>query len=163
MTVEVGARGTAGATTGPGADGDADPRTSGALAQESLSWNGFVVLRMIWSGERIETRQCAAQAGLAKGTLTGVVDRLVARDLVRRVAHPQDGRLMLLELTATGRRLMRRLLPAVHAEEGVALRGLNAEQCDSLAVMLRHIGDGLAGSPKGVAGHREADVSDQAG
>jgi DNA-binding MarR family transcriptional regulator len=114
------------------------------LRRESLTWNAFVIMRMVWAWERIETRQAAAEAGLAKGTLTGIVDGLAGRDLIRRQDHPDDGRLVLLELTAAGRRLMRRILPAVHAEEAETLAGLSADQVDSMAGTLRDIADRLS-------------------
>ncbi|MEV0785054.1 MarR family winged helix-turn-helix transcriptional regulator [Streptomyces sp. NPDC050423] len=40
--------------------------------------------------------------GLAKSSLTGLVDRSVRRGLVRREADPEDGRAVRVALTATG-------------------------------------------------------------
>jgi DNA-binding MarR family transcriptional regulator len=114
------------------------------LRQENLTWTAFAVLRLVWVGDRVETRRAAAEAGIAKATLTGVADALVARDLIRRVEHQQDRRLVLLELTATGRRLVRRVLPAVQAEEAYALsaleRGQTTQFADLLGRLTEHLG-----------------------
>src|SRR5439155_26441506 len=115
------------------------------LRQESLTWTAFAVLRLVSAGQRVETRQAAADAGIAKATLTGVVDALVARGLVRRVEHPQDRRLVLLELTASGRRLVRRVLPLVRAEEAFALASLDRGQVAELGDLLQRLGEHLRG------------------
>ncbi len=107
-----------------------------ALREEALSWTAFVVLRLVWSEPRVETRQAAADAGIAKGTLTGVVDGLADRDLVRRVPHPDDGRLVLLELTDAGQRLVSRLMRAVDAAEAAALSGFDDTQVSQLDALL---------------------------
>jgi len=39
---------------------------------------------------------------ITKGTLTGVIDRLEAKGLVRRVIKPEDRRCMIVQLTAQG-------------------------------------------------------------
>lgn len=41
---------------------------------------------------------------ITKGTLTGVVDRLEAKGLVRRVTHKEDRRCTIVKLTAAGER-----------------------------------------------------------
>lgn len=43
-----------------------------------------------------------SRLGLSASTMTGVIDRLVALDMVTRVAHPSDRRVKLVELTSTG-------------------------------------------------------------
>src|SRR3954467_10654184 len=63
------------------------------LRPKQLTWTGFVVLRTVWGARRMETRHVAEHAGISKATLTGVVDTLSGRGLVRRNTHPEDGRL----------------------------------------------------------------------
>ncbi|OIQ90756.1 HTH-type transcriptional regulator MhqR [mine drainage metagenome] len=49
---------------------------------------------------------------ITKGTLTGVVDRLVTKGLARRVASPTDGRSQTVQLTEQGAALFARIFPA---------------------------------------------------
>ncbi|MEY2463907.1 MAG: hypothetical protein QOH64_2045, partial [Acidimicrobiaceae bacterium] len=42
---------------------------------------------------------------VTRGTVTGVLDSLEERGLVVRTPHPDDRRMLLIELTAKGRRL----------------------------------------------------------
>jgi MarR family transcriptional regulator, organic hydroperoxide resistance regulator len=106
------------------------------LRRVRLSWTAFAVLRQASAGDAVESRVVAAETGIAKGTLTGVVDMLAQRGLVRRRAHPKDGRLVLIEATRAGRHLVARVMPAVHAEEAFVLRGLSDKQIDQFGGVL---------------------------
>ena len=120
------------------------------LKSADLTWTGFVVLWVIWIWDGMETRHVAQEAGISKGTLTGVVKTLIARGLVVRTIHPDDGRLVLLSLSPKGARLMNQLFPAFNAEEGFVVTGLDAADVGDLADRLRHI-----------VGHLEASSVDR--
>ncbi len=49
---------------------------------------------------------------ITKGTLTGVVDRLVERGWVERVAHDSDRRCQIVRLTRAGDKVFDRVFPA---------------------------------------------------
>ena len=55
----------------------------------------------------------AGEIGIDRANATGVLARLEARRLIRRVANPEDQRAKRCELTANGRRLTRRMERAV--------------------------------------------------
>ncbi|HEY7179226.1 MAG TPA: MarR family transcriptional regulator [Gaiella sp.] len=57
----------------------------------------------------------SAASGVPPTTLRDNIQRLVDRDLVRRVPHPADGRSYLLELTARGEVMARAADPALAA------------------------------------------------
>jgi DNA-binding MarR family transcriptional regulator len=113
------------------------------LRADGLTWTGFAVLRLLWRLDRVETRRAAAETGIAKATLTGVVNTLAGRRLVRRQPHPTDRRLVLLELTRTGRRLAGRVVPAVLAEERYLLAGLDPARRAELDEVLRLLAERL--------------------
>ena len=54
------------------------------LADYDLSWVAFTVLWVLWIWGNQETGHVAAEAGITKGTLTGVMKTLQARKLIRR-------------------------------------------------------------------------------
>lgn len=109
------------------------------LRGAELTWTSFVVLWVVWiRGER-ETRRVAEEAGISKGTLTGVARTLQGRGLLERKAHPDDGRLALLALTPEGERLMARLFPEFNAEEAFVTEGLSDDEALDLADLLRRI------------------------
>jgi DNA-binding MarR family transcriptional regulator len=109
------------------------------LRPSDLTWTAFVVLWVVWVWGESETRHVAEEAGISKGTLTGVARTLESRGLVRRAAHPTDGRLVLLALTDKGEELMRRVFPAFNEEEAFVTGQLSDTECRSLAEGLRSV------------------------
>jgi DNA-binding MarR family transcriptional regulator len=113
------------------------------LAPHDLTWTGWVVLWVVWIWSDIETRHVAAEAGISKGTLTGVATTLESRGLLERRTHPQDARRVLVSLTPAGRRLMTRLFPLFNAQEAYVTRNLSARETQVLTTALRKIVMGL--------------------
>jgi MarR family transcriptional regulator, organic hydroperoxide resistance regulator len=109
------------------------------LRPANLTWTAFVVLWVVWIWGEMESRHVAAEAGVSKGTLTGVARTLESRGLLARRTHPGDGRMVLLRLTPAGTRLMTHLFPAFNGEEAFVLDGLNERRIKTLAATLRHI------------------------
>ncbi|AWN27145.1 MarR family transcriptional regulator [Streptomyces sp. NEAU-S7GS2] len=106
-----------------------------------LTWTSFVVLWVVWIGGERETRLVAEEAGISKGTLTGVARTLQSRGLLERKDHPTDGRLALLALTPEGERLIARVFPEFNAEEVFVTEGLSDDEALDLADLLRRVVD----------------------
>ena len=109
------------------------------LAPHDLTWTGWVVLWVVWIWGDIETRHVAAEAGISKGTLTGVSGTLETRGFINRVTHPKDGRRKLLSLTPAGDELMQTLFPLLNQAEVDVLSCISKDETDSLARLLRRV------------------------
>ncbi|WP_327707220.1 MarR family winged helix-turn-helix transcriptional regulator [Streptomyces decoyicus] len=109
------------------------------LRDAELTWTSFVVLWVVWIRGEGETRRVAEEAGISKGTLTGVARTLQARGLMERKGHPTDGRLALLALTPEGEQLMTRVFPEFNAEEAFVTEGLSDDEALDLADLLGRI------------------------
>ncbi|HLJ98956.1 MAG TPA: MarR family winged helix-turn-helix transcriptional regulator [Streptosporangiaceae bacterium] len=109
------------------------------LAEADLSWAAFTVLFVLWIWGDQQTRHLAAEAGVTKGTLTGVLKTLEKRGMTRRHAHSSDGRLVLVSLEPTGREVIERLFPAFNAGEAEVSSALSEEEREQLAMLLRKI------------------------
>ncbi len=92
------------------------------LAEEDLSWAAFTVLFVLWIWGDQQTRHLAAEAGVTKGTLTGVLKTLEKRGLARRRAHDSDGRLVLVSLEPPGRAVDRAPVPRLQHGRGPGQR-----------------------------------------
>ena len=92
------------------------------LAEEDLSWAAFTVLFVLWIWGDQQTRHLAAEAGVTKGTLTGVLKTLEKRGLARRRGHDEDGRLVLVSLEPPGPRGHRAAVPRVQRGRGAGQR-----------------------------------------
>ena len=109
------------------------------LAKSNLTWTGFVVLWVAWIWETAETREIASEAGVSKATLSGVLTTLESRGLLQRKRGERDGRLVTVELTAAGKKLMKGLFPEFNKAERHVTRGLDSEQLPAIAEYLRQI------------------------
>ena len=110
-----------------------------ALAPHDLTWTAWVVLWVVWIWDEIEARHVAEEAGISKGTLTGVANTLEGRELLVRRTHPDDGRRVLLSLTPKGKRLMKKLFPQFNAQETAAMAPLSPREIQGLATALRKV------------------------
>jgi DNA-binding MarR family transcriptional regulator len=109
------------------------------LRPQELTWTAWVVLWVVWIWGEIETRHVAAEAGISKGTLTGVVGTLERRGLLARHGHPADGRRVLLSMTAAGSELMEKLFPEFNRAEQLVVANLTEPDKLLLAQALRAI------------------------
>jgi len=109
------------------------------LVDEDLSWAAFTVLFVLWIWGDQQTRHLAEEAGVTKGTLTGVLKTLEKRGLARRRAHGGDGRLVLVSLEPKGLAVIERLFPAFNEGEARVSSGLTEDEKNQLASLLRKI------------------------
>ena len=107
------------------------------LAPHGLSWTAFVVLWVTWIWQPVETRTIAEEGAFSKATLTGVLKTLEAKKLAKRRKSPDDGRLVLVELTTKGEKLMRQLFPLFNAQEAALVATLNLSEQRTTAEALR--------------------------
>jgi len=109
------------------------------LAGDRLSWTSFVGLWVLWVWGEMEARDFAAAVGISRPTATGVMTTLESRGLVTRRKDARDGRMVIVELTPSGRTTIEGLFPKFNAEEVSVVSHLSADQQDSLAAMLRSL------------------------
>jgi DNA-binding MarR family transcriptional regulator len=77
---------------------------------------------------------------ITKGTLTGVVDRLVERGWVERAAHDSDRRCQMVRLTPAGAALFERVFPAHMAHLAACFAGVSAADHARWQTALRQMG-----------------------
>jgi DNA-binding MarR family transcriptional regulator len=90
----------------------------------------YATLSMIGIRGRITPTALAAEMGVKPTTLSDRVAELVALGHVKRRANPEDGRSYLLELTASGRRILERAAPATHRVHEAVARNLDQSLAD---------------------------------
>jgi len=88
------------------------------LAQHAITQGGFGVLMALWgkcrSGNgapKLSPAALAERTGVTRATMTGLVDTLERDGLVRRAPDRDDRRMMTVELTPRGEKLLLRILP----------------------------------------------------
>lgn len=117
---------------------DAHIRTLGlTLAQ-------FDIIATLGNTPGMPLKELGAKTLITKGTLTGVVDRLADKQLVRRVASPTDGRSQIVQLTPEGEALFERVFPAHLAYMQRAFLELSPDQLVSMETTLRCLREAFA-------------------
>lgn len=71
----------------------------------------FDIIATLGNTPGMTSRELGEKTLITKGTLTGVVDRLVAKGFVRRIASPTDGRCQIIQLTKKGEALFVKTFP----------------------------------------------------
>jgi MarR family transcriptional regulator, 2-MHQ and catechol-resistance regulon repressor len=85
----------------------------------------------------------------SSGGITYVVDRLEEKGLVRRRPCPEDRRALYAELTAEGTARMEQIFPEHAAIIERALSSLSAADQERAVELLKRLGHGAAGLPRG--------------
>ncbi len=108
------------------------------IRQLGLTPAQFDIVATLGNTEGMSFKELGERTLITKGTLTGVVDRLVAQGLVRRVASATDGRSQIAQLTPAGDALFQRIFPEHMDHLRSALGSIdNEELCRTESVLSR--------------------------
>jgi MarR family transcriptional regulator, temperature-dependent positive regulator of motility len=97
----------------------------------------YAALAAISANPGIDQITLAGLIAYDRTTITGVIDRLVQKNLVIREASSRDRRARVLSITNDGKTTLRAITPAVEAAQATMLRGLTAAEAKELMRLLR--------------------------
>ncbi len=100
----------------------------------------FDIIATLGNTPGMTFRELGEKTLITKGTLTGVVDRLEEKKLVRRVASPTDGRSQIVQLTVRGEALFAKVFPAHLAHVAKAFAGYGADELQQTQDTLKRLG-----------------------
>ena len=101
----------------------------------------FDIIATLGNTEGMTFKQLGEKTLITKGTLTGVVDRLESRKIVRRVASTTDGRSQLVQLTPEGEKLFSRIFPVHLNYLGKAFADINPDELQQAQAQLARLGN----------------------
>lgn len=125
-------------------------RLESAFADQSLTLMQWIVLMQIRDGLACTASDIAREFTHDSGALTRVIDQLERRGLLERRRSATDRRVVELELTADGRRMIDALLPLVVAEMNVLLEPLERQEFELFRGMLRRVLEHLQQAPAAI-------------
>lgn len=117
-------------------------RFASAVAERNdLSFAGFRVLTMIAKEEdaRCPMHRLSEWLFVSRQNITGLVDVLEKKGLVRRIACGSDRRVKWVELTAEGREALDEVLPNLFASTGELFGAIPAAELERLVKTLRRL------------------------
>ena len=97
----------------------------------------YAALAAIRANPGIDQVTLAGLIAYDRTTITGVIDRLVQKDLVVRNASARDRRARELTITDEGKRTLRQITPAVEEAQRIMLRGLTDREAAELMRLLK--------------------------
>ena len=109
------------------------------LSQYGLSFSGFTVLWVLWIWGPRESGELALEAGITKGTLTGVLKTLERLGFAERSPHATDRRRVIVRATPKGSVAFQRMLPRFNTLESAATRDLSGDDKAAMTRALRVI------------------------
>lgn len=104
----------------------------------------FDIVATLGNTPGMSPKELGEKTLITKGTLTGVVDRLEDKGLVRRIASPSDGRGQIVQLTKQGEKLFLRVFPAHLAYMERVFAQLSPQELAGTTACLRHLRDAFA-------------------
>ncbi len=110
------------------------------MAHGELTPTQFTALFKTVQLGRITQNHLGRLAAMDPATIQGVVQRLVARGLVRRSRDPMDRRTAVLEPTEAGVSLIGRIVPCAQQSHEQALAPLSPEERAQVLYLLRKLG-----------------------
>jgi DNA-binding MarR family transcriptional regulator len=97
----------------------------------------YVALAVVDANPGVDQVTLAGLIAYDRTTITGVVDRLVAKGLITRRESSRDRRARELTITAEGQQTLRGSTPAVEAAQRIMLRGLSDKETKELVRLLQ--------------------------
>ena len=102
----------------------------------------YAALTAVGRQQGIDQRTLARTIGFDTSTIGSVIDRLEARGLMQRNAHPDDRRVRLLTITAEGEQLLQQVEPGMLRAQERMLEPLAPEQRGVFMDMLHTLVEG---------------------
>jgi DNA-binding MarR family transcriptional regulator len=129
-----------------------------------LTGSTFNVL-MILDGEAepLSPHEIGERLLVTRGTVTGLLDTLQRQGLVKRVPHPGDRRMLLIELTDKGRAVLRETWPAHFPAQTEMLSVLSDTEKETLVRLLGKLEAHLEARARDPGGRDRATERPRAG
>lgn len=122
-----------------------EAHSAGHIRSMGLTPPQFDIIATLGNTQGMSFKELGEKTLITKGTLTGVVDRLEAKHLVRRSASPTDGRSQIVSLTPKGDDLFNETFPTHVNHVGRAFMNYSAADLKQAEATLRQLRAALAG------------------
>ena len=104
-----------------------------------ISWAGYRILFIAWVEGPIEPRRLSRVCGVSRATVTSVLHTLERDGFVERERSSDDGRLVTVTLTRSGRALVKRACSLQHAREKQWFAAVTRSRLRVLTQVLRNL------------------------
>ena len=116
----------------------------------------FDIIATLGNTDGMTCKELGNRTLITKGTLTGVLDRLEGKGLLKRKVSPDDRRVYVVRLTEEGQRCFEAVFPRHIAYMDPMFRCLSADDYRQLERLLDKLRRGFEGKPLDDGAKREA-------
>lgn len=109
-----------------------------------LTPSQFDIIATLGNTDGMNFKELGEKTLITKGTLTGVVDRLEDKGLVRRIASASDGRSQTVQLTRKGEALFTKIFPAHLEHMGQSFAAFSQADLDAMQAELHRLRTALS-------------------
>jgi DNA-binding MarR family transcriptional regulator len=109
------------------------------LAEYDVTPVQYGVLKCLWSQDGQNPSQIAGSLFLDSSTITGILDRMESKGIIKRIADPKDRRSLRVVLTEQGRLLEEPVTRIIEEENEKVLCALNEEERTKLVEYLNRV------------------------
>lgn len=109
-----------------------------------LTASQFDIIATLGNTEGMSFKDLGEKTLITKGTLTGVIDRLADKALVRRVASLSDGRSQIVQLTRSGEKLFAQVFPAHVSHLEQVFGNFSQQDFENAEVVLQQLKDAFS-------------------
>lgn len=104
-----------------------------------LSVQEWRIMAVLGSTDGMTATDIVKRSSMDKVVISRALQRMKDRDLITQVAHPSDGRQVVLSLSDEGTRIFKDLVPKVrHVEEGI-LKDLSPDEINVLEELMQRV------------------------
>src|SRR5216117_939780 len=111
-----------------------------SIEASEIGLSDFAVMEMLLHKGPQPVNEIGRRVELTSGAITSAVDRLEARGLVTREAHPSDRRARIVRLTAAGEEQAAKIFAGHKAAMDVAASALSKTERATLIALLKKLG-----------------------
>lgn len=115
-------------------------QANGFIQTSGLNPTEFAVLELLYHKGPQPLQQIGGKILLASGSITYVVDKLEKKQLLKRVACPQDRRITYAAITEDGIELIERIFPEHEQNIHELLSVLSEEEMEQATAILKKLG-----------------------
>lgn len=99
----------------------------------------YAVLYCLWENDKRSPKEIAERLKLENSTISGILERMEKKELIKRSISKEDRRFIQVILTKKGASLKEDVLATVEQVNNEVLSIFTAEECDQLKKILRKL------------------------
>lgn len=115
------------------------------LGRHGLSQGRFLTLIVLnrTPHKAVSPSTIAEKVGVKRATMTGLLDGLEQKGLVKRFAHQEDRRKVSIQLTVTGQKILDEMLPDYYSRIAKLMKNMTENERQNLTSLLGKIDQSL--------------------